>query len=102
VRSWQRELIRAIQQAIDTGELRGDTDPSELVFALYGVILVLHHDARLLDSPDALPRARRAFDRLVASYAAPLAVRPVEAGIPNGATAAAARRTRRVARPPAA
>jgi AcrR family transcriptional regulator len=68
VHSWQRELIRAIQQAIDTGELRADTDPGDLVFDLYGVILVLHHDARLLDSPDALARARRAFDRLVAAY----------------------------------
>jgi len=70
VRSWQRELIRAIGQAMDTGELRADTDPSELVFDLYGVILVLHHDARLLDSPDAQARARRAFERLLASYAA--------------------------------
>jgi len=70
VRSWQRELIRAIQQAIDTGELRTDTDPSELVFDLYGVILVLHHDARLLDSPDAQARARRALERLLAAYAA--------------------------------
>jgi AcrR family transcriptional regulator len=76
VRSWQRELIRAIQQAIDTGELRADTDPSELVFDLYGVILVLHHDARLLDSPDAQARARRAFERLLASYAAAPAPRP--------------------------
>ncbi len=68
VRSWQRELSRAIQQAVDTGDLRADTDPAELVFELYGVILVLHHDARLLDSPDALGRARRAFDRLLDSY----------------------------------
>jgi AcrR family transcriptional regulator len=71
VRSWQRELVRAIQQSIETGELRADTDPGDLVFDLYGVILVLHHDARLLDSPDALARARRAFERLVSTYLAP-------------------------------
>jgi AcrR family transcriptional regulator len=76
VRSWQRELVRAIQQAIETGELRADTDPSDLVFDLYGVILVLHHDARLLDSPDALTRARRAFERLVSTYLAPAGARP--------------------------
>ncbi|MFO1299388.1 MAG: TetR/AcrR family transcriptional regulator [Burkholderiaceae bacterium] len=68
VRSWQRELSRAIQQAVDAGDLPGDLDVQELVFQLYGVILVLHHDGRLLDSPDAFGRARRSFDRLVDSY----------------------------------
>jgi AcrR family transcriptional regulator len=71
VKSWQRELVRAIRQAIDTTELRADTDPSELVFDLYGVILVLHHDARLMQSMDAPARARRAFERLIAAYRAP-------------------------------
>lgn len=68
VRSWQRELTRAIRQAIDAGELRPDLDPGELVFEMYGVILVLHHDARLLDNPAAPERARRAFERLLRSY----------------------------------
>ena len=71
VRSWQRELVRAIAQAIDTGELAADLQPQDLVFDLYGVVLVLHHDARLMNSPDALPRARRAFERLLAAVAAP-------------------------------
>ncbi|MFN7642437.1 MAG: TetR/AcrR family transcriptional regulator, partial [Burkholderiales bacterium] len=71
VKSWQRELVRAIRQAMETGELRADTDPGELVFDLYGVILVLHHDARLIESADAPARARRAFERLMTSYAVP-------------------------------
>ncbi len=70
VKSWQRELVRAIRQAVDTGELRAETDPEELVFDLYGVILVLHHDARLMDSPDAPARARRAFARLIDGHRA--------------------------------
>ncbi len=65
IRSWQRELSRAIQQAVEAGELRRDTDAADLVFDLYGVILVLHHDARLLNSPDAIGRARRAFERVL-------------------------------------
>ena len=76
VRSWQRELSRAIQQAVDSGELRADTDAAELVFELYGVILVLHHDARLLESPDAIGRARRAYERLLESYRSAPAARP--------------------------
>jgi AcrR family transcriptional regulator len=70
VRSWQRELTRAIRHAVDSGELRGDVDVDDLVFELYGVILVLHHDARLLNSPDAVTRARRLFDRLIALHMA--------------------------------
>lgn len=73
VRSWQRELVRAIRQSIETGELRAGTDPDELVFDLYGIILVLHHDVRLLDSPDARSRAQRAFARLIGACLAPAA-----------------------------
>jgi AcrR family transcriptional regulator len=72
VRSWQRELSRATQQAIDAGDLRADASPADLVFDLYGVVLVLHHDARLLNSPDASQRAHRAFERVLAVYAARL------------------------------
>jgi AcrR family transcriptional regulator len=67
VRSWQRELARAIRQAIEAGELAADTDPDELVFELYGVILALHHDTRLLASGRAPERARRSFERMLAA-----------------------------------
>jgi AcrR family transcriptional regulator len=69
VNSWQREMTRAISQAVEMGDLPGDTDVSELVFEIYGIILVLHHDSRLLNSPDAFSRAQRAFNRLIRSYA---------------------------------
>lgn len=68
VRSWQEELSRTIRQAIETGELAPGTDAEEVVFQLYGLVLVLHHDARLLGSRDALPRAQRSFERLIGSY----------------------------------
>ena len=68
VRSWQRELSRAIGKAVETGELVPELDVDELVFQMYGVVLVLHHDGRLLNSPDALPRARRSLERLIESY----------------------------------
>jgi len=68
VRSWQRECARAIEQAVAVGDLASDIDPQDLLFALYGIILVVHHEARLLKSPDAIERARRAFDRVVAAH----------------------------------
>jgi AcrR family transcriptional regulator len=71
VRSWQRELSRAAQQALEAGDLRCGTQVAEMVFELYGVVLVLHHDTRLLNNPDSLARARRVFHRILAAYSVP-------------------------------
>jgi len=67
VRAWKHALSKAIQLAIETGELRADTDVSEMIFDIYGVILVLHHDSRLLASPSAGERARFAIGRAIDS-----------------------------------
>ena len=69
VQGWQREISRAIGQSIREGHLGEDTDVNDLVFGIYGVILVLHHDSRLMRSAEALPRARRAIDRLLQQFA---------------------------------
>jgi AcrR family transcriptional regulator len=68
VRAWQDALERAIRLAIDEGQLRADTDAQQLLFEIHGLILALHHDARLMRTPGALQRAQRAFDRLVAHH----------------------------------
>lgn len=70
VRGWQHEISRAVQQSIQEGHLGVDTDVDDLVFGIYGVVLVLHHDSRLMRSAEALPRARRALDRLLQQQAA--------------------------------
>lgn len=70
VKGWQREISRAVQQAIQESHLGSDTDVDDLVFGVYGIILVLHHDSRLMRSAEALPRARRAMDRLLQQHAA--------------------------------
>jgi AcrR family transcriptional regulator len=69
VQQWQSELTRAIVQACEQGQLRSDLDTEQLVFEIYGLILVLHHDARLLKSANAMNRARDSMDRLFNSYA---------------------------------
>ena len=69
VRSWQRELGRAIAQAVEAKELPADTDALDLTFHLYGVILVVHHDARLMKSPDSVSRGERAIERVLDSFA---------------------------------
>ena len=65
IQSWKSALSKAIQLAIEAGELRADMDVSEMIFDIYGVILVLHHDSRLLASPSAASRARLAITRIV-------------------------------------
>ncbi|GIL06481.1 TetR/AcrR family transcriptional regulator [Betaproteobacteria bacterium PRO7] len=65
VEGWKRELLRAIEQARDEGHLKRDVDSEQLVFEIYGLMLVLHQDARLLHSPDSVKRARAGLARLL-------------------------------------
>jgi AcrR family transcriptional regulator len=73
VRDWHGALQRAIRLAIDEGHLRADTDTQQMLFEMHGLILALHHDARLMRTPGALDRARRAFERVVDFYLVPVA-----------------------------
>jgi len=65
VDDWQAALKRALAQAIDAGHLRPDLDADQFVYELYGNILALHHQARLMREARAADRARTAFARLV-------------------------------------
>ncbi len=69
VQAWHDALERAIGMAMSEGHLRDDTEPAQLLFEVHGLILALHHDARFLRDADALGRARKAFDRIIASHA---------------------------------
>ena len=68
-RAWQGEMRKTAVQAIEVGHLSQDCDPEQLVFELYGVMLSLHHDARLLRDPRAVERARTTFNRTIHYYA---------------------------------
>ncbi|MEL6715868.1 MAG: helix-turn-helix domain-containing protein [Planctomycetota bacterium] len=66
-RDWIDALTRATAIAIEEGHLRADLDPAQFAFEMHGVILSFHFQRRLLDEPEALPRTRAAFERLLAS-----------------------------------
>jgi AcrR family transcriptional regulator len=68
VQAWQQALLRCVQQAVDCGDLKADTDSQQMVFEMYGLILALHHDARFLRIPGAIDRARRGFERLIENH----------------------------------
>jgi AcrR family transcriptional regulator len=68
VQAWHAALERAIAMAVDAGELRPDTDPTQMLFEVHGLILALHHDARFLRTPGALDRARAGFEHTLTHY----------------------------------
>ncbi|MDO8298683.1 TetR/AcrR family transcriptional regulator [Lacisediminimonas sp.] len=68
VRVWQAALHRCVVQAIEMGHLQDGTDPQQLVFEMYGLVLALHHDARFIKRPGSVERAEVGFARLIADY----------------------------------
>jgi AcrR family transcriptional regulator len=101
VEGWKRELLRAIEQARDEGHLKPDVDSEQLVFEIYGLMLVLHQDARLLHSPDSVKRARAGLARLLdaAKAARAAARRPAASSRTRRARTAESPRRRAVKRP---
>lgn len=71
VRTWKNALRRCVVQTIESGHLSAKTDPDQLVFEMYGLILALHHDARFLKLPGSVNRAEVGFERLINSYRDP-------------------------------
>jgi len=68
VTRWRAALRRTVQQAIDTGELKADTDPAQVVAEISSLAIGLLHDARFLRDARAPERATLTWQRLVASY----------------------------------
>ncbi|HVE88413.1 MAG TPA: TetR/AcrR family transcriptional regulator [Burkholderiaceae bacterium] len=65
ITGWKRELIKAIRQAVAEGHLNPRVDAQQLVFEIYGLMLAMHQDARLLRSADSAKRARAGLRRLI-------------------------------------
>jgi len=67
VDAWKGELRRALDQAKALGHLDPQLDADQFVFEVYGLMLMLHQDARLLRSSTALRHARTGLARLIAA-----------------------------------
>ena len=63
-----RELTKAVQMAIDAGELAPDADAVQIAYDMTGIVLASYRTALILGPAEAGRRARAAFDRLVASH----------------------------------
>jgi AcrR family transcriptional regulator len=68
-RRWRTELQRAVQLAIDAGDLAAG-DVEQYVFELYAIPLAAHHEAGLFGYDLARRHADAAVERWIASYAA--------------------------------
>ncbi len=61
------EIMHSVQMTIDTGEFRQDTDCAQFAFELFGIIATSYRARNLFQDRHADVRAKKAFDRLVAS-----------------------------------
>ncbi len=65
ITGWKRELLKAIRQSVAERHLKADADAHQMVFEIYGLMLAMHQDARLLRSADSAKRARAGLRRLI-------------------------------------
>ena len=66
--AWRASLRKTILQAMELGHLRPDTDPGQLVYEIYSLIVGLIHDTRFLHDGQAQRHMQRAFSRLISTY----------------------------------
>ena len=67
---WRAALRRTVLQAVESGELRADTDAAQFVSEINGLAMTLLHDARFLRDPKAAERATATWQRLLESHRA--------------------------------
>ena len=60
-----RELAKTVQLAIDAGELKANTDPNQVVFEFFAIVLAYFRVEFVFDKEQAMRRARLAFDRML-------------------------------------
>lgn len=61
-------IAQMCRAAISEGHFRDDVDPDQFAHELYGVMLVYFLTRRLLGSPTATARTRRAFEHLLSTH----------------------------------
>lgn len=66
-RDWLELLASTAATAVAEGDFDVDLDTDQLAFEVHGVMLAHHHAARLMGDTGSLPRARTAFESLIAS-----------------------------------
>jgi AcrR family transcriptional regulator len=68
---WRVMLKRAIQQAVDAGDLHEATNADQLVVELYSMMLGMVHEARFMRDARAADRTHESYSRLISTYQSP-------------------------------
>jgi AcrR family transcriptional regulator len=68
VTRWRAALRRTVLQSIDSGELKADTEPEQVVAEICGLAMALVHDSRFLRDTRAADRAQQTWARLLGTY----------------------------------
>ncbi|OWW20304.1 TetR/AcrR family transcriptional regulator [Noviherbaspirillum denitrificans] len=69
ISQFRAALLETLQSAVQLGQLKADSDPCQLVFEIYALLLLLQHDKRLLTLPDAFLRVHLSFSRIIQNQA---------------------------------
>jgi len=77
VSGWQQEVQKAIRMAIAASHLRRGTDPQQMMFEIYGLMLATHQSTRLLRASGAIRYARTGMQRLLAAACTTVGMRLV-------------------------
>ncbi len=85
VNGWNQELLRAIELGKTEGHLLAEADSEQLAFEIYGLMLAMHQEARLLRSAKSPTHARRGLERIISGA---LAVQPAVFSPSRSASAA--------------
>jgi AcrR family transcriptional regulator len=68
VTRWRASLKRTVQQAMEAGHLKADTDADQLASEIYGMVIGAMHDTRFLRDARATERAAATWRRLLSTY----------------------------------
>ncbi|MGE5864282.1 MAG: TetR/AcrR family transcriptional regulator [Rhizobacter sp.] len=66
--NWRKRLEGLVAHAVKLGQLRSDTDPGQLVFEIFGLMLGYLYDTRMSQDPRHQARALAAYYRIRSTY----------------------------------
>ena len=65
VQTWRAALKRAIEQAVEVGDLKKDCTPEAMLFQIYSYVQGLHHDARFLQISRSVDIATQSIQQTI-------------------------------------
>ena len=65
VQIWRAALKRAIEQAVEVGDLKTDCAPDAMLFQIYSYVQGLHHDARFLQISRSIDIATQSIQQII-------------------------------------